>query len=49
MSLQQRVEREIFLRTENFVSDLLRPIYDRNLEFASLKKNLPHEIPTLLK
>ena len=47
MSLRQRVKREIFLRAENFVSDLLRPIYNKILLIPRLKKNHSDEIPTL--
>ena len=40
MSLRQGVKREIFLRAENFVSDLLRPIYNKVFEFPSAEKNI---------
>ena len=46
MSIRQRVKREIFLRAENFVSDLQRPIYNKNFEFPSFRKKSPDEIPT---
>ena len=35
-------------RTENFVSDLQRPIYNKIFDLQVLKKILPDEIPTLL-
>ena len=45
MSFRQRVKREIFLRAENFVSDVLKPIYNKIFEFARAKKKSSRRNP----